>query len=254
MFLPEDNRIQTMIIQQIGTFKKRGRQQSSSEQKPKAFFVARKKKLISQQCVIEHTLSRVAPGEPGNKKASKRSCQQPSSDTVTLQVSKPQSQKIRTSGQNTRDKGYLEITEQLLRMEIKQGYLWGGQAKHWDSPLKQSFNVTELQTAGPQLRETQAWGPIHRQLRRYPRGSSATKQQQALSAGRAALPGWQGMAHGWHTKASYCKIPTVTQHAQNAWSQDKAYYDHRGGAGGGVGVPFSHLLQPRPTGSLFGQV
>lgn len=68
MFLPEDNRIQTAIIQQIGTFKKRGRRQSSSKQKPKAFFVASKKKLVSQQCVIEHTLSRVAPGEPREQK------------------------------------------------------------------------------------------------------------------------------------------------------------------------------------------
>lgn len=57
---------------------------------------------------------------------------------VTLQVSKPQSQKIRTSGQITWENGYQKNTKQLLCNELKQGrYPRGGQAKHLESTLKQ---------------------------------------------------------------------------------------------------------------------
>lgn len=126
---------------------------------------------------------------------------------VTLQVSKPQTWKMKTSGQTTGENGYQKNTKQLFRVELKQGrYPPGGQANHSESTLKQSLK--QCNKAADSWTTT-AWkhrpaaggggggsGQVHKQLHQHPGGSLSETKQQALPAGQAGLPGPHGRGHG----------------------------------------------------------
>lgn len=122
---------------------------------------------------------------------------------VTLQVSKPQSQKIRTSGQTTWENGYQKNTKQLLSTELKQGrYPWGGQAKHLESTLKHSLK--QCNKAADSW-ETTAWkhrlaateaggGWVNKQPHKHPGGGhSGGNSRHFLQAKHDCQDHWQGL-------------------------------------------------------------
>lgn len=199
----------------MGTLKECGRWQSSSKQKKHtAFFFAnkgeKKKTLLSQHCILEHILSRVPPGEPKEEKSiktrlstTKQWCR------VTLQVSKPQSQKIRTSGQTTWENGYQKNTKQLLGNELKARQIPRGRSSkntwraHWSRDWN---NVTKQQTAGQQLLANTGLGlqmqggQVSKQLHKHPRGLHSGEEAAGTSCrpnmtARAAWRGHTAPAH-----------------------------------------------------------
>lgn len=156
-----------------------------------------RKRLVSGQWITEHILARVPPGEPREQKSRKtRLSTTRQWRRVTLQVSKPQSQKMKPSAQTAGENGYQKNTKQLLRAELRQGrYPPGGQAKPWESTLKPSLKQcyraadSWATTAWKhRLVATEAEGggggtQVHKQLRKHPGGRPSEMKQQARPAG-----------------------------------------------------------------------
>lgn len=144
-----------------------------------------------------------------------------------MQVSKPQSQKIRTSGQTTWENGYQKNTKQLLGNELKQGrYPRGGQAKHLESTLKQRLKQCNkaadswaTTACKHRLGATDAGGPGFQTAtqvsQRPPLGKEAAGTSCRPNASDCQAM-WRGQTVPAHnTKTHCCKKPTAHQHARD---------------------------------------
>lgn len=119
---------------------------------------------------------------------------------------------MKPSGQTAGENGYQKNTKQLLRAELRQGkYPPGGQAKPWESTLKRSLKqcykaADSWATTAWKYRlvATEAWGQVHKQLRKHPGGRPSEMKQQALPAGPPWPPGLRGRGQ-WHRHIqTYC--------------------------------------------------
>lgn len=120
----------------------KNRKQTNKKPKNTAFFFAKKKKTGYQGGALLNTFFiKVSPGEPKEQKSIKtRLSTTKQRRKVTLQVSKPQSQKIRTSGQSTWENGYQKNTKQLLSRWARSRQIpMGRSAKHLENTSKQSL-------------------------------------------------------------------------------------------------------------------
>lgn len=133
----------------------KNRKQTNKKPKNTAFFFAKKKKqAIKVVHYWTHFLSRCLLGNPKNKKASRRGCQQPSKDAKSL--CRCQNLNHRKSGPVGRAHEKMDtrrIPNSCSAAELDQGrYPWGGQQNTWRThPSRAWNNVTKQQTAGQQL-------------------------------------------------------------------------------------------------------
>lgn len=179
-------------------------------------FLCKKKPGYQGGALLNTFFIKVSPGEPKDQKSiktrlstTKQRCR------VTLQVSKPQSQKTRTSGQSTWENRYQKNTKQLLSRWARARQIpMGRSAKHLENTSKQSLKqCNKAADSWP----TTAWkhrlgaleaggGPGLQTATQASQRPPLWEEAQTLAADPTELPGpWGRDRQHQHAKTHGCK-------------------------------------------------